>query len=82
MAPKPMTWHHRAACRGMSPKVFYGPDAPKDDSWADDAKAVCAICPVKEPCLTEALIRGERYGVWGGLVPGERRRLLRDRGAA
>ncbi|MGH9165492.1 MAG: WhiB family transcriptional regulator [Acidimicrobiales bacterium] len=30
------------------------------------AKAVCARCPVQEPCLTGALERREPWGVWGG----------------
>ncbi|CAN5864510.1 hypothetical protein BH24ACT3_BH24ACT3_10600 [soil metagenome] len=30
------------------------------------AKAVCAQCPVLEPCLEGALERREHWGVWGG----------------
>ena len=30
------------------------------------AKAICAGCPVAEPCLEGALDRREPWGVWGG----------------
>ena len=30
------------------------------------AKAICALCPVVEPCLAGAVERREPWGVWGG----------------
>lgn len=30
------------------------------------AKAICATCPVLEPCLDGAVARREPWGVWGG----------------
>lgn len=30
------------------------------------AKAICARCPVRRPCLEGALARREPWGVWGG----------------
>ena len=30
------------------------------------AKAICALCPMVEPCLEGALARREPWGVWGG----------------
>jgi len=30
------------------------------------AKAICAKCALREPCLSEALDREEPWGVWGG----------------
>lgn len=30
------------------------------------AKAICANCPVREPCLDVAVERRESWGVWGG----------------
>jgi WhiB family transcriptional regulator, redox-sensing transcriptional regulator len=30
------------------------------------AKAICATCPVKDPCFEGALARREPWGVWGG----------------
>ena len=30
------------------------------------AKGICALCVVREPCLTGAIERREPWGVWGG----------------
>ena len=30
------------------------------------AKAICAMCPLAEPCFEGALARREPWGVWGG----------------
>jgi len=40
------------------------------------AKAVCAGCPLKDPCLEYALRNGE-IGIWGGTTESDRRRLRR-----
>ena len=69
------TWRQHAACRGVEPDIFY----PASDEEADVAKAVCAVCPVRQPCLEYALSSRERDGVWGGATEKERRRLLRQR---
>jgi len=42
-----------------------------------EAKRVCDVCPVKEACLNHALMEKERFGMWGGLTPIERRRIER-----
>jgi WhiB family redox-sensing transcriptional regulator len=46
---------------------------------AEEAKAICGLCPVRQPCLEHALVNREREGVWGGLTDRERRRLIRQR---
>lgn len=40
------------------------------------AKELCASCPVVADCLAWALDRQERHGVWGGLSERERDQLL------
>ena len=69
------TWRKRAACRGIDPEVFY----PVSDEDAEEAKAVCALCPVRQSCLEFGLANREREGVWGGTTERERRRILRQR---
>jgi WhiB family redox-sensing transcriptional regulator len=69
------TWRQRAACRGIDPDIFY----PVTDEEAEEAKAICASCPVHQLCLEHALAHRERDGVWGGLTERERRRVLRQR---
>lgn len=69
------SWRQHGACRGIDPDVFY----PASDEEAEPAKAVCAVCPVREACLDYALAKRERDGVWGGATERERRRLVRQR---
>ena len=69
------TWRDRAACRGLDPEIFY----PVSDEDAEEAKSICAICPVREACLEYALANRERDGVWGGATERERRRMIRQR---
>jgi hypothetical protein len=46
-------------------------------SEVNDAKDICAQCPVWHSCLDYALKNHEKYGVWGGLSVTERR-LVRN----
>ncbi|MGY1637776.1 WhiB family transcriptional regulator [Geodermatophilus sp. SYSU D00742] len=34
----------------------------------EQAKTLCAACPVRDACLAGALDRGEPWGVWGGEI--------------
>ncbi len=70
-----LSWRQHAACRGADPDIFY----PATDEEAEEAKAVCATCPVRQACLEYALANRERDGVWGGLTERERRRVIRQR---
>ncbi|MGW5652591.1 WhiB family transcriptional regulator [Streptomyces humi] len=47
----------------------------------NDAKSVCAGCPVRLECLAHALDHREEHGVWGAMTERERRALLRSRPA-
>ncbi|MCX4967767.1 WhiB family transcriptional regulator [Streptomyces sp. NBC_00654] len=71
-------WRMGAACREEDPDLFFpiGSTGPALVQTAD-AKAVCASCPVREPCLRWALENGQDSGVWGGLGEDERRALKR-----
>ena len=70
-------WRQYARCLGADPELFYPP--PESDDGAEEAKAICAVCPVREPCLEHAITAREKQGVWGGLDERERRRLVRQR---
>lgn len=76
-----MDWRHDALCRDEDPELFFpigttGPAAVQ----VEEAKRVCARCPVTAECLSWALDTGQDAGVWGGLSEDERRALKR-RGA-
>lgn len=68
-------WAEEAACRTSHPDLFF-PETVRGDNHA---KAICSRCPVRTECLNHALDTDEKYGVWGGLTPRERRRLQRNR---
>ena len=76
-------WQDKAACKGMDPIIFFGPEhaetVKEKRDREDQAKAVCEICPVKKDCLEYALDAREPYGIWGGLTELERKALLRRR---
>ena len=71
-----MTWHHRAACVGEDPELFF----PEGNTSAalrqtEEARAVCRRCEVAAACLKWAIESGQEYGVWGGMSEGERHAL-------
>ena len=77
------SWWEQAACRGHDAVYFFAPAyfekrAEKDRREAV-AKAICARCAVREPCLEYALRTRDPHGVWGGLNEMERRAVLRAR---
>ncbi len=73
--PMNLSWRQRAACRGVEPDIFY----PVSDEEAEEAKAICEECPVRQPCLEYAIANREKDGVWGGATERERRRIIRQR---
>jgi WhiB family redox-sensing transcriptional regulator len=76
MAMRPVHWLERGRCKGVDPEVFHPED---DEDPADEAKAVCELCVVREACLEHAIAMREKAGVWGGYTARERRRLVRQR---
>ncbi|WP_328485984.1 WhiB family transcriptional regulator [Streptomyces zaomyceticus] len=68
------SWHAHAACYGITPKeadrlFFHGPRNTRD---RQQAKQVCAGCPVRLDCLNFALENKVEWGMWGGLTLKER----------
>ncbi|MEC3977449.1 WhiB family transcriptional regulator [Amycolatopsis sp. H20-H5] len=71
-------WPESAACRDEDPELFFpvsdvGPGARQ----VEQARAVCARCPVQAQCLRHALDSGLDHGVFGGTTERERRTLAR-----
>ena len=75
------SWRDAAACRRADPELFF-PIAKSGPALTDiqRAKAICAACPVRQPCLAFALATGQEFGIWGGYDEDERR-WLRHRDA-
>lgn len=72
------TWKQHAECVGSDPDLFF----PERGEDASQAKAICAVCPVRAACLNHALVAVERHGIWGGTSERERRRMRRRREAS
>ena len=74
-----------AACFGLNPAIFFPPAGKKH---AQEAKRICAGCPVRLRCLRDALeVEGDadtrgRHGIYGGLTAWERMQLNKRRRAA
>ena len=80
-----MDWRRYAKCAGFSKEsydVFFPTEEQLTrDRW-DEAFAFCFDCPVKRPCLELALERDgveDRFGMFGGFTPKERRWLRQGR---
>jgi WhiB family redox-sensing transcriptional regulator len=78
-APPPVDWRHLAVCKGADLNLFFpiGSDGGPDGPRVEEAKRMCARCPVQQPCLEWALATGVEYGIFGGQTENERRRWRR-----
>jgi WhiB family redox-sensing transcriptional regulator len=68
-APASGGWQERALCAQADPEEWF----PEKGGSVQRAKRICEACEVRPQCLADALGRGERWGVWGGLSERERR---------
>lgn len=64
-------WHLAATSRGLNPDLFF----PATESEEAGAKAICADCPVRVPCLEFAMRARGRYGIWGGTCEHDRKAM-------
>ena len=60
-------------CAEADPEAFF----PEKGGSTRYAKTVCEGCEARRECLMLALLRDERFGVWGGLTERARRPLTR-----
>ena len=85
--PKPLLesywWQEYGSCRGMDVGHFFyasNERGSKRRRREEQAKEVCAGCPVIDLCREHAL-NSEAYGIWGGTTEAEREELRRERAA-
>lgn len=72
-------WREDANCSGVKHSVFFPATTHFDDRF-DEAKQYCFTCKVRKECLALVISLDEsddRWGVFGGLTPNERKRLRR-----
>jgi WhiB family redox-sensing transcriptional regulator len=67
----PRPWIDEALCATTDPEAFF----PEKGGSTREAKRICMRCPVRIPCLEDALATDERFGIRGGLSERERRKL-------
>jgi WhiB family redox-sensing transcriptional regulator len=72
-----MNWRDRALCLNEDPELFFPSSEHRSSRQLEEAKAVCAACPVRRDCLQSAVKIGVAHGVWGGLSELELRSLNR-----
>jgi WhiB family redox-sensing transcriptional regulator len=74
--PPFLTTDFRVACHASDPELFF-PDGYglqyKDQ--IEEAKTLCASCPVRDLCLSWAAPITDLDGIWAGTTPPERRRI-------
>ena len=68
------SWEDQAACRGADVEIFFS----VEESDQQRALEYCNACPVREACLSTAIVRQEMYGIWGGMLEADRRRIIRE----
>ena len=51
-------------CRVADPDLWFA----ESPAQLEEAKALCAECPIRVACLSAALDRAEPWGVWGGEI--------------
>ncbi len=81
----PPAWLQDAACTTHDPELWFprlegvpGVRASYQEErqpQVQEAVAICEACPVRTPCLQLALDNDERWGIFGGLTPSQRKRL-------
>lgn len=75
---KPQDWVKKAACRGYDTNLFFPERGGQKE--ADKAKAICADCPVINPCRDYALELAQLFdtqGIFGGTSYKQRAIMLR-----
>lgn len=81
--PERWSWAARAKCRGRETTLWFEADQCDERRETPkvyrDAKRLCDMCEVKEPCLEYALEMREPCGLWGGMTTPQRRKELRKR---
>lgn len=81
-----LIWTLQAACRNTHPETFFPRRLGLDHPEVQDAIAICAGCPVRQQCLEYAMTLEAhtvyRHGIYGGLTPHQRNKLVRDNAQA
>lgn len=75
--PRATDWRHASACSrpGVDPDVFHANES--DTRSVREARAICASCPSRVPCLTNAYMVDDEWGIHAGLTSRQRNAHLK-----
>jgi Transcription factor WhiB len=63
------------ACETGDPAAWWPEAREANAPPARGALEACRRCPAAGPCLSYALAADERFGIWGGTTPADRRAM-------
>jgi WhiB family redox-sensing transcriptional regulator len=74
-------WQKHAACNGLDVNLFF----PRrgEANKVEEAKKICAQCPVQEECRQYGIELAQEFdtvGIFGGLTQRNRRALMKEQG--
>lgn len=73
-------WREAGACAHADPDLFFPISSTgRALGQIEKAKAICAVCPVRQPCLEYAFKHDLAHGIWGGTTPEDRQARRRER---
>ena len=70
-------WREQASCTNAPNDLFFPTVGYKGESAL--ALSICEDCPVKAPCLFDAIVNNEKWGVWGGTQRKRRERIMQGK---
>lgn len=71
-------WQLKGLCASSKdPDLWLVP--PSHRREVEQAKAICAVCPVVEQCLQWSMDTHQEFGIWGGLSEVDRQMLWGER---
>jgi WhiB family redox-sensing transcriptional regulator len=74
-------WRQNAACKTLDGELWFPiGDNPTALAQAEQAKQICARCPVAVDCGTWAIQTRQPAGIWGGVDEKQRAAHLRKQG--
>lgn len=83
-APKPaatdIAWMLDSACHGKDPAIFQPiGEGPQYQEQIEQARTICAACPVRVRCGEYALATRQSSGIWASMTERDREQELRRR---
>lgn len=75
-------WRDDARCAKLPKKVFFEYNSQEIDNntrkcYKNLALDTCKNCPVIKQCYEFAICNNEKFGIWAGLTPDQRRPIVK-----